>query len=204
MFWVISSDGISWEKLACAKEKSTVLKALCFQFAATCFKLATYLLRSGAGHGARWGSLCTGSRARERVTGRAREKQVSVIAIHRCHRDTTRFLFRLSERMHRSRTASTNYTISPDYIVTHGSLFFHTQSFTAACFIFTLRGKLTQWLTRLFQGISGSIGLHSESGLTLAEYEKLRPGFCHKREVLQAHYWTFLLLETRFICSEAR
>lgn len=50
MFWVISSDGISWEELACAKEKSTVLKALCFQFAATCFKLATYLLRLGTGH----------------------------------------------------------------------------------------------------------------------------------------------------------
>lgn len=51
MFRVISSDGISWEELACAKEKSTVLKAQCFQFATTCFKLATYLLRSGAGHG---------------------------------------------------------------------------------------------------------------------------------------------------------
>lgn len=56
MFWVISSDGISWEKLACAKEKSTVLKAQCFQFAATCFKLATYLLRSGTGRRAHWGA----------------------------------------------------------------------------------------------------------------------------------------------------
>lgn len=56
MFWVISSDGISWEKLACAKEKSTVLKAQCFQFAATCFKLATYLRRSGTGRRAHWGA----------------------------------------------------------------------------------------------------------------------------------------------------
>ena len=65
MFWVISSDGISWEELACAKEKSTVLKAPCFQFAATCFKLATYLLRLGNGHRA-WGGACIWHRGGER------------------------------------------------------------------------------------------------------------------------------------------